>query len=90
MTKNHTKTLIFTTLDTSQLKKLMMITKNIHNLNPLYLIIHFATEHFKEKNDDKYSILDSTDKYEEVWPGIRSEIKTTNEGKELFFWKKLL
>ena len=67
-----------------------MITKNIHNLNPLYLIIHFATEHFKEKNDDKYSILDSTDKYEEVWPGIRSEIKTINDGKELFFWKKLL
>ena len=53
----------------------------------MYLIIHSATEHFKEKNDDKYLILDSTDKYEEVWSGIRSEIKTINCGKELFYEK---
>ena len=26
-----------------------------------------------------------TDKYEEVWSGIRSEIKTLNGGKELFY-----
>ena len=29
-----------------------------------------------------------TDKYEEVWSRIRSEIKTLNSGKELFFEKK--
>ena len=50
-------------------------------------MIHSATGHFKEKNDEKYLILDSTDKYEEVLSGIRSEIKTLNGGKELFYEK---
>ena len=62
--------------------------ENIHSVNPLYLIIHSATGHFKEKNDDKYLSLDSTDKYKEVWSGTRSEIKTTNGRKELFYEKK--
>ena len=54
----------------------------------MYLIIHSATEHYKEKNDKKYLIVDSTDKYEDVFSGIRSEIKTLNGVKELFFKKK--
>ena len=42
--------------------------ENIHSVNPLYLIIHSATGHFKENNDEKYLILDSTDKYASlVW-----------------------
>ena len=45
--------------------------KNIHSVNPLYLITHSATGHFKEKNDKKHLILNSTDKYEDVWSGIR-------------------
>ena len=58
-------------------------TVNIQlSVNPLYLMIHSATGHFKEKNDEKCLILDSTDKYEEVWSGGRSEIKTLNSGKE--------
>ena len=64
--------------------------ENIHSVNPLYLIIHSATGHFKEKNDEKYLILDSTDKYEEVLSGIRSEIKTLNGEKELFYKKTML
>ena len=40
--------------------------ENIHSVNPVYLIIHSATGHFKEKNEEKYLILDPTDKYEEV------------------------
>ena len=63
--------------------------KNIHSVNPLYLIIHSATGHFEEKNDEKYLIIDSTEKYEEVWSGIRSEIETVNGGKGLFYKKKL-
>ena len=58
----------------------------IHSVNPLYLIIHSATGHFKEKNDKIYLILDSSDKYEKVLSGIRSEIKTLNGGKELLYW----
>ena len=45
--------------------------ENIYSVNPLCLIIHSATGHFKEKNSNKYLILDSTDKYEEIWSGIR-------------------
>ena len=61
--------------------------ENIHSVNPLYLIIHSATGHFKEKNDEKYLITDLTDKYEEVWSEIISEIKTINGGKEVFYEK---
>ena len=53
----------------------------------MYLIINSATGHFKEKNNEKYLILDSTDKHEEVLSRIRSEIKTLNGGKELFYKK---
>ena len=59
----------------------------IFTVNLLYLIIHSVTGYFKEKNDDKYLIFDSTNKYEEIWPGIKSEIKTLNGGKELFYEK---
>ena len=61
--------------------------KNIHSVNPLYLIIHSATGHFKEKHGEKYLILDLTEKYEEVFSGIISETKTINGGKELFYEK---
>ena len=61
--------------------------ENILSVNLLYLILHSAAGHFKEKNNEKCLILDSTDKYEEVWSGVRSEIKTFNSGKELFHEK---
>ena len=38
--------------------------KNIHSVNPLYLIIHSATGYFIEKIGEKYLILDPIDKYE--------------------------
>ena len=59
--------------------------ENIHSVNLLYLIIHSATRHFKEKNGEKYLILDLIDKYEKVWSGIKLVIKTINGGKELFY-----
>ena len=61
--------------------------ENINNVNPLYLIIHSATGYFKLKNSEKYLIIDSTEKCEEVFSGIRSEIKTISGGKELFYEK---
>ena len=61
--------------------------ENIHSVNPLYLIIHSATGYFKEKNGEKYLILDSTEKYEEVFSGIKSEIETINGGKKMFYEK---
>ena len=62
--------------------------ENINNVNSLFLIIHSATGNFKEKNGEKYLIIDSTDKYEEYFSGIRSKIKTLNGVKELFQKKK--
>ena len=41
----------------------------------------------KEKNGEKYLIIDSTEKYGEVFIGIKSEIKTINDGKKLFYEK---
>ena len=57
--------------------------ENIHSVNPLYLI-----RTFQRKKQRKYLILDSTDKYKEDLSGIRSEIKTFNGEKELFYKKK--
>ena len=53
-----------------------MITKfsyheNIHSINLLHLIIHSAARYFKERNGEKYLTIDSTEKYEEVFSGIR-------------------
>ena len=53
----------------------------------MYSLINSATGYFKEKNGEKYLILDSTEKYDEVFSGIISEIKTINGGKELFYEK---
>ena len=62
-------------------------SEHIHSVNPLYLIIHSATGYFKEKNSEKYLIIDSTEKYGEVFFEIRSEIKALNGGKKLFYEK---
>ena len=61
--------------------------ENIHSVNLLYLITHSATGYFQEKNGEKYLIIDLTEKYE-VFYGIKSEIKTLNGGKELFYEKR--
>ena len=58
--------------------------KNINSVNSSYLIVHSATGYFKEKNGEKYLIIDSTEKHEENFSGIISEMKTLNVGKELF------
>ena len=49
--------------------------------------IDSATGYFKEKNDEKYLILDSTKEYESVWSEIRSEIKRINGGEKFFYEK---
>ena len=49
-----------------------------------------ATGYFKEKNDDKNLILDSTKEYERVWSEIRSEIKRINGGEKVFYEKKIV
>ena len=54
---------------------------------PLYLIINSVTGYFKEKYGEKYLIIDLTEKYEEVFSGIKLEIETINSGQEMFYEK---
>ena len=61
--------------------------ENIRSVNPLYLVIHSATGYCKEKYGEKYLILDSIEKYEEVFSGIKSEIETINSGEKLLYEK---
>ena len=60
------------------------IQEKFNSSNSLCVKINSATGYFKEKNDDKYLILDSTKEYESVWSAIRSEIKRINGEKEVF------
>ena len=63
------------------------IQENFNSSNPLCVKINSATGYFKEKNDDKYLILDSTKEYESVWSEIRSEIKRINGGEKVYYEK---
>ena len=61
--------------------------KNIHSVYPLYLIMGPATWYFTEKNGEKYLTVDTIDKYEEVFSGIKSEIETINCGEKMYYEK---
>ena len=61
--------------------------ENIRSVNPLYLIFHSATGYFKEKNGEKYSIVDPIKKYEEVFSGIKSKIEIINSGEKMYYKK---
>ena len=50
------------------------IQENLNSSNPLHVKINSATGYFKEKNDEKYLILDSTKESESVGSEISSEI----------------
>ena len=57
--------MIFTTLDTSRLKKIDDY-ESIYSVNPLYLHINHASGYIEEKNGNKYLIFDSVDDNKEV------------------------
>ena len=63
------------------------IQENLNSSNPLRIKINSATGYFKEKNDEKYLILDSTKEYESVWSEIKSEIRRINGGEKVFYEK---
>ena len=50
-------------------------------------MIHSATGEFKECDGKKYLVLDWTEKYEEVFSGIKTEIEKINGGKKLVYEK---
>ena len=62
--------------------------KNIHSVNPLYLLIDHASGYIEEKGVNKYLVFDSTDenkellkKYNDVFNGIRDKIKEISSGE---------
>ena len=67
---------------------------NINSVNHLYLMIDKMIGHFEEKSENKYLVLDDVNenkevsqKYEEVWNGIKKEIETINCGKKIEYEK---
>ena len=55
--------------------------ENNCNVNPLYLLVNYASGYIEEKGVNKYLIFDSTDenkellkKYSDVWSGIKNKI----------------
>ena len=60
-------------------------------------MINEMIDHFEEKNENKYLVLDDVDenkevskKYEEVWEGVEKEIETLNGGKKVEYGKDFL
>ena len=63
---------------------------NIRSVNPLYLKIHFATGHFKEKNGEKYLTIHSTEKYEEVFFLVLDQKLKQSMVEKNCFMKKIM
>ena len=61
--------------------------ENIYSVTPLYLIIHSATGHFKEKSSKKYLIIDSAEKYEELFLELYQRLKHLMVKKNCFMKK---
>ena len=49
--------------------------KNINSVNPLYLMIDETIDHFEEKNENKYLVLDDADETKEVSKKFRKLLK---------------
>ena len=66
------------------------IQENLNSSNPLRIKIDSATGYFKEKNDEKYLILDSTKVYiKEFGPKLDQKLKELMV-KKTFFMKKII
>ena len=61
--------------------------RNIHSVNPLYLMMGPAAGYFTKKNGEKHLILDTIDKYEDVFSGIKSEIEAINGVENMYYEK---
>ena len=64
--------------------------KNIKSVNLLYLMIDEMIDHLKEKNQNKYLVLDDLDEnkevlknYSEGWKGVKKGIETIMVAKRL-------
>ena len=67
---------------------------NNNSVNLLYLMIDKMIGHFEEKSENKHLVLDDANetkeisqKYEEVWEGVKKEIETINGGEKIEYGK---
>ena len=64
--------------------------ENIYSVNPLYLLVNYASGYIKEKNGNKYLIFDDSvnenkallKKYADVSDGSKNNIKAINGGED--------
>ena len=70
--------------------------ENIHDVNPLHLLVNHASGYIEEKNGNKYLIFDSVDenkevlkKYADVWDGIKNKIKAINGGEKKMITERI-
>ena len=63
--------MVFTTLDTLQLKKVNDY-ENIHSVNPLYLMIGKVIGHIEENNGNRCLVFYSSDENKEVLKDTKS------------------
>ena len=61
--------------------------KNIHSVNPLYLIFHSATENFKEKTVKNTKLLIRQRNTKNFFLELDQNLKKLNSGKELLYNK---
>ena len=59
--------------------------KNINSANPLYLMINEMIDHFEEKNENKYLVLDDVNENKEVLKKNEDvfEVETINAAKKI-------
>ena len=79
----HIEVLIFVIFVTIRLRSLVIVIVIV--IMKIFVAWIWIPIYFKEKYDEKYLILDSAEKYEEVFSRIKSEIEIINGGKELFY-----
>ena len=79
--------MVFTTLDTLQLKKIDDY-ENIRSVNPLYQMIGKVIGHIEENNGNNYLVFHSSDenkevlkKYKKLWDAIKNKIEIINDGE---------
>ena len=63
--------------------------ENIHSVNPLYLIIYSATGYFKEKNGEKYLVIDPTEKVMKFFMELYQKLKLLMVEKNYFMKKNM-
>ena len=74
--------MVFTTLDTLQLKKIDDY-ENIRSVNPLYQMIGKVIGHIEENNGNNYLVFHSSDenkevlkKYKKLWDAIKNKMRS--------------